>query len=155
MSVFVYTGSGSLSESKTAHIDEMASMHAHFPSLAHRPNAYRYMDYSDEKLIKQKLMNALMSPDLSVAFMHHHGDYDTQYLSVWPKPQLRKKHVSTCCIATAPPEPRPAFRIRYGQYQTKLTKPRPVARCLDGGAGRQRFGKGRLFGKRHDQHCVV
>lgn len=53
MSVFVYTGSGSLSESKTAHIDEMASMHAHFPSLAHRPNAYRYMDYSDEKLIKQ------------------------------------------------------------------------------------------------------
>lgn len=91
MSVFVYTGSGSLSESKTAHIDEMASMHAHFPSLAHRPNAYRYMDYSDEKLIKQKLMNALMSPDLSVAFMHHHGDYDTQYLSAWPKPSTAEE----------------------------------------------------------------
>lgn len=66
-------------------------MHAHFPSLAHRPNAYRYMDYSDEKLIKQKLMNALMSPDLSVAFMHHHGDYDTQYLSAWPQPSTAEE----------------------------------------------------------------
>ena len=36
-------------------------------------------------------MNALMSPDLSVAFMHHHGDYDTQYLSAWPKPSTAEE----------------------------------------------------------------
>ncbi|MCD8317687.1 MAG: HEAT repeat domain-containing protein [Paraprevotella sp.] len=90
-SVFVYTGSGSLSESKVAHIDEMASMHSHFPSLMHQPNAFRYMDYSDEKVIKPKLMDALMSPDLSVALMHHHGDFDTQYLSAWPEPSTTEE----------------------------------------------------------------
>ena len=85
--LFVYTGSGSLSESKVAHIDEMKSMHEHFPSLAHNPHAFSYMDYSDAPYIKQKVMNELMRPDLSIALMHHHGDYDTQYLSAYPAPQ--------------------------------------------------------------------
>lgn len=85
-SVFIYTGSGSLSESKVAHIDEMASMREHFPQIYNNTGAFSYMDYSDAPYIKTKMMNELMRPDLGLALMHHHGDYDTQYLSSYPKP---------------------------------------------------------------------
>lgn len=84
--VFVFTGSGSLSESKRAHIDELYAMREHFPSLAGSTGAYSYMDYSDEPYIKQRLMNEMMRPDLSIGLMHHHGDAGTQYLSSYPKP---------------------------------------------------------------------
>lgn len=86
-SLLVYTGSGSLSESKVAHIDEMRSMDEHFPRLAHTPRAYSYIDFSDRPFVKQKLMSELMRPDLGLALMHHHGDYDTQYLSSYPAPR--------------------------------------------------------------------
>ena len=82
----VYTGSGSLSESRVAHIDEMRSMYEHFPHLALQPDAFDYIDYSDRPYIKRRLMNAMMRPDLSIGLMHHHGDYDTQYLTSAPKP---------------------------------------------------------------------
>lgn len=102
-SMFVYTGSGSLSESKVAHIDEMGSMREHFPASANAKGAFpngiqmlsntgvtfSYMDYSDAPYIKTKLMTEMMRPDLSVGLMHHHGDYDTQYLSSYPRPQGR------------------------------------------------------------------
>ena len=84
--VFTYTGSGSLNESRVAHIDEQQSMREHFPQLAQRPGAFSYMDYGDERFIKRKLMNEMMRPDLSIGLMHHHGDYDTQYLTSYPKP---------------------------------------------------------------------
>lgn len=85
-SVFVYTGSGSLNESRVAHIDEQQSLREHFPQLVRRPGAFSYMDYADEPFIKRKLMNEMMRPDLSIGIMHHHGDYDTQYLTHHPKP---------------------------------------------------------------------
>ena len=85
-SVFVYTGSGSLNESRVAHIDEQQSLREHFPQLARRQGAFSYMDYGDERFIKRKLMNEMMRPDLSIGLMHHHGDYDTQYLTHYPKP---------------------------------------------------------------------
>lgn len=95
-SVFVYTGSGSLSESKVAHIDEMASMREHFPvstkanvATSNAGVTFSYMDYSDAPYIKAKLMSEMMRPDLSVGLMHHHGDYNTQYLSSYPRPQGR------------------------------------------------------------------
>ena len=83
-SVLVYTGSGSLNESRPAHIDEQQALSEHFPQLADRPGAFSYMDYGDEPFIKRKLMNELMRADLSIALLHHHGDYDTQYLSSRP-----------------------------------------------------------------------
>lgn len=85
-SVFVYTGSGSLNESRVAHIDEQQSLREHFPQLVRRPGAFSYMDYGDAPFIKRKLMNEMMRPDLSIGIMHHHGDYDTQYLTHYPKP---------------------------------------------------------------------
>ena len=80
-SIYIYTGSGSLNESKMAHMSEMVSMYEHFPQLSNLPNGIRYTDYTDVADIKSRLMNQMMQPDLSVGIMHHHGDYDTQYLS--------------------------------------------------------------------------
>lgn len=84
-SVFVYTGSGSLNESRPAHIDEQRALREHFPQLVGREGAFSYMDYGDEPFVKRKMMNELMRPDLSIALLHHHGDFDTQYLSSRPR----------------------------------------------------------------------
>ncbi len=85
-SIFTYTGSGSLNESRVAHIAEQQAMLEHFPQLAQCPGAFSYMDYGDAPFIKRRLMNEMMRPDLSIGLMHHHGDYDTQYLTHYPKP---------------------------------------------------------------------
>lgn len=80
-SVFVFTGDGSISESKPAHIDEFRGLMEHFPQLAATPSAFSYMDYSDESPVRYRVMDEMMRPDLSLAMMHHHGDWDTQYLN--------------------------------------------------------------------------
>lgn len=79
--LFVYTGSGSLNESKTAHSDEVRIMYEHFPQLGSMPLALRCLDYADDTLPKVRMMDELMRPDLDLAILHHHGDYDTQYLA--------------------------------------------------------------------------
>ncbi len=80
-SVFVFTGDGSISESKPAHIDEFRGLMEHFPQLAATPSAFSYMDYSDETPVRYRMMDEVMRPDLSFAMLHHHGDWDTQYLN--------------------------------------------------------------------------
>ena len=79
-----FTGHGSLSESKVAHIDEKRGWLEHFPALANLPEAISYMDFTDAAAIKTRLMNELMREDLDIAVLHHHGDWDTQYLSATP-----------------------------------------------------------------------
>lgn len=81
-SVFVFTGDGSISESKPAHIDEFRGLMEHFPQLAATPEAFSYMDYDDATPIRFSMMNEMMRPDLSLAMLHHHGDWDTQYLNM-------------------------------------------------------------------------
>lgn len=81
-SVFVFTGDGSISESKPAHIDEFRGLMEHFPQLASTPGAFSYMDYDDAAPIRFRMMDELMRPDLSLAVLHHHGDWDTQYLNM-------------------------------------------------------------------------
>ena len=81
-SVFVFTGDGSISESKPAHIDEFRGLMEHFPQLAATPGAFSYMDYDDAAPIRFRMMDELMRPDLSLAVLHHHGDWDTQYLNM-------------------------------------------------------------------------
>ena len=82
LSAFVFTGDGSISESKQAHIDEFRALLEHFPHLAAQPHAFGYLDYSDAQPATFALMDALMRPDLSLAVLHHHGDWDTQYLNM-------------------------------------------------------------------------
>lgn len=81
-SVFVFTGDGSISESKPAHIDEFRGLMEHFPQLAATPGAFSYMDYDDAAPIRFRMMDELTRPDLSLAVLHHHGDWDTQYLNM-------------------------------------------------------------------------
>lgn len=85
--VMFFTGHGSLSESRVAHMDEKVTLFEHFPWLKTEPNAISYIDYSDKPFIKEKMMDELMRPDLDLAILHHHGDYDTQYLSAYPDPK--------------------------------------------------------------------
>jgi hypothetical protein len=89
--LFVFTGNGSISDSKVAHIDEFRGLSEHFPQLYAVNGAFSYMDYSDEPVIKFKLMNELMRSDLDLALLHHHGDWDTQYLSTYPKPSTSQE----------------------------------------------------------------
>ncbi len=81
-SVFVFTGDGSISESKPAHIDEFRGLVEHFPQLSAQPGAFSYMDYGDASPVRFRMMDELMRPDLSLAVLHHHGDWDTQYLNM-------------------------------------------------------------------------
>ena len=79
--LFYFTGHGSLTESKVAAIDEKGNLYEHFPWLLTMRDGISYMDFAQEKYIKQSMMNELMRPELDFAVLHHHGDYDTQYLS--------------------------------------------------------------------------
>ena len=80
--IFIFTGSGSIAESKQAHIDEQFSMKEHFPWLSTLPDAISYIDHKDYDPLKPRVKNELMRPELDIAFLHHHGDYDTQYFKV-------------------------------------------------------------------------
>ena len=79
--LFYFTGHGSLSESAVAHIDEKRGWLDHFPALAALPSSVEYMNFADAPDIKTRLMNQLMRTDIDIAVLHHHGDWDTQYLS--------------------------------------------------------------------------
>ncbi len=79
--LFYFTGNGTLNESKVASIDEKLSWYEHFPWFAGGGEHITYMDYADADTIKFRMMSELMRPDLDFAVLHHHGEYDTQYLS--------------------------------------------------------------------------
>ena len=80
--VFTFTGSGSINESKQAHIDEQLALREHFPWLAAANDAFLYMDHKDYDPLKPRVKNELMRPGLDIALLHHHGDWDTQYFKV-------------------------------------------------------------------------
>ena len=79
--IFFFTGQGSLNESRVAAMDEKIQYYEHFPWLTRSPGqSIKYIDYSQEKYIKASLMNELQREDLDLSILHHHGDFDTQYL---------------------------------------------------------------------------
>lgn len=92
-SVFIFNGNGSLTESNVAHIDEFRSMMEHFPQLQQRQESYSYMQHDEAPYIKTKMEQELMRPDLSLAILHHHGDYDTQYLGAYPRPRTASEAI--------------------------------------------------------------
>ena len=79
--VFFFTGQGSLNESRVAAMDEKAQYYEHFPWLKNNAqSSIKYIDHTQEKYIKPTLMNELQREDLDISVLHHHGDFDTQYL---------------------------------------------------------------------------
>lgn len=83
-----FTGNGSLSESTVATIDEKATYYEHFPWLQKPGQSISYIDFNQDRFIKTRLMNELMRPELDFAMLHHHGDWNTQFLS---SPQLPRR----------------------------------------------------------------
>lgn len=81
-----FSGHGYISESVVARIDEKEGLYEHFPWLKQQKNGISYIDHNQEKVIKFHLMNELMRPELDYAILHHHGFWDTEYLSDIPAP---------------------------------------------------------------------
>ncbi|MBR1448733.1 MAG: HEAT repeat domain-containing protein [Prevotella sp.] len=88
--LFFFSGHGYISESKVARQDEKPAFTEHFPSLLGNTNHFSFMDHSDHNPIKEHLMNELMRTDLDVAVLHHHGSWDTEYLSEVRRPYMVK-----------------------------------------------------------------
>jgi hypothetical protein len=80
--IFVFNGSGSIAESKPAHMDEQMSLREHLPWMKTLPEAFTYMDHTDHDPLKCRIQNELMRPELDIAILHHHGDFDTQYFKI-------------------------------------------------------------------------
>lgn len=81
-----FSGHGYISESMQARIDEKQGIYEHFPWLKQQKNGINFIDHNQENIIKFRLMNELMRPDLDYAILHHHGYWNTQYLSDIPSP---------------------------------------------------------------------
>ena len=86
--VFFFSGHGYISESRPARMDEKTGLYEHFPHLRGQAEAIGYMDHSDANPVKEHLMNELMRDDLDFALLHHHGNYDTQYLNEIAMPRM-------------------------------------------------------------------
>lgn len=82
--VLYFSGHGFISESMMARIDEKAMLLDHFPWLNKQKNGISYIDHSQQDYIKFTLMNEMQREDLDYAVLHHHGDWDTQYLNNLP-----------------------------------------------------------------------
>lgn len=75
-----FTGHGYISDSFVARMHETNVLYEHFPTLKHPNNTLFYLDYRFQNNTKTTLMNALQSPTIDIALLHHHGAPDTQYL---------------------------------------------------------------------------
>lgn len=81
-----FSGHGYISESMVARMDEKQGIYEHLPWLKRQKNGISFIDHTQENTIKFRLMNELTRPDLDYAILHHHGDWNTQYLNSIPKP---------------------------------------------------------------------
>ncbi|MDD4660352.1 MAG: hypothetical protein PHF73_06750 [Massilibacteroides sp.] len=92
--VFFFSGSGYISESLLARMDEKTALLESFPWLKRPENRISYLDHSYEKSIKQRLMNKMQREDLDIAILHHHGDPEIQYLNHMPTPASAKEEIA-------------------------------------------------------------
>ena len=93
-----FSGHGYISESMLARMDEKQGIYEHFPWFKGQQNSISYIDHSQDKNIKFRLMNELMRTDLDLAILHHHGDWDTQYMNNIPRPdnvEEAKKYIQS------------------------------------------------------------
>lgn len=82
--ILYFSGNGFISESMVARVDEKATLYEHFPWLQTQQNGISYIDHKRDTYIKFRLMNEMMRPDLDFAVLHHHGDWNTEYLNNLP-----------------------------------------------------------------------
>ena len=93
--ILYFSGHGFVSESMMARIDEKAMLYDHFPWLNKQKNGISYIDHRQQKYIKFPLMNEMQRPDLDYAVLHHHGDWDTQYLNNLPQSSYTEEEIAS------------------------------------------------------------
>lgn len=82
--ILYFSGNGFISESMVARIDEKATLYEHFPWLRQQRGGIGYIDHKRDTYVKFRLMNEMQRPDLDLAILHHHGDWNIQYMNNLP-----------------------------------------------------------------------
>ena len=91
--ILFFSGNGFISESMVARIDEKATLFEHFPWLERQRSGISYIDHKRDAHIKPRLMNEMQRRDLDFAVLHHHGDWDTEYLNNLPMTNDTKQQI--------------------------------------------------------------
>lgn len=82
--ILYFSGSGYVSESMQARIDEKIALLDNFPWLNQQQNGIEYINHARDKSVKYRLMNEMKRTDLDLALLHHHGDSAVEYLNNYP-----------------------------------------------------------------------
>ena len=91
--ILFFSGNGFISESMVARIDEKATLLEHFPWLERQRNGISYIDHKRDVHIKSRLKNEMRRRDLDYAVLHHHGDWNTEYLNDLPKTNNTREQI--------------------------------------------------------------
>jgi hypothetical protein len=92
--ILFFSGNGFISESMVARIDEKTTLYEHFPWLKQQHNGISYIDHKRDVHIKPRIINEMQRRDLDYAVLHHHGDWDTEYLNNLPKTNDTKEQIA-------------------------------------------------------------
>ena len=92
--MFYFSGEGYISESVDARIDEKIELYDHFPWMRTQRQSIEYIDHKREKFVKNRLMQQMQYSDVDFAVLHHHGAFDTEYLSDYPEAETMIEDVA-------------------------------------------------------------
>lgn len=81
--VMFFAGQGYNSDSYEARCDERGTLMQQFPEAA-RNGHVRFINFDEDRYIKERLLGTLAMPHLDLAILHHHGSPEEQYLSRAP-----------------------------------------------------------------------
>ncbi len=90
--VFHFGGHGNSSESLQARIDEERAYYEQF-GLQEPEGQVRFVNYSDEKFPRKRLLSALADPTVDFAHLHTHGGVKAQYISKEPYTFMAGEHL--------------------------------------------------------------
>ena len=90
--VFHFGGHGNSSESINARIDEERAYYEQF-GLKEPAGQVRFLNFDEERFVRDRLKAALASPDIDFAHLHTHGAVGTQYISKEPYTYMATEHM--------------------------------------------------------------
>ncbi|MBN1821330.1 MAG: hypothetical protein JW833_11465 [Prolixibacteraceae bacterium] len=83
--ILFFTGHGYNSESMLTWMDEKVTLSQQFGYLASQKNLINYFNFTTDTHVKFRLLSELKRKDLDLAFLHHHGGIEAQYLNGTPE----------------------------------------------------------------------
>lgn len=90
--VFHFGGHGNSSESINARIDEERAYYEQF-GLKEPEGQVRFLNFDEERFVRERLKAALASPEIDFAHLHTHGAVGTQYISKEPYTFIATEHM--------------------------------------------------------------